>query len=1114
MKNLFAVTLCILLSGIAAAAAAPWTINSEGVLNVDGEASFAAALYYPGKQYNIYTQTAYYRFNPVRTVTGNVTAFFAPMKKEGMPDTTVAYTVDNPLALTAAYRFSYPDGFRFSQATLEISFPISSMIGKEVDIDGARIVFPEKLGSGGHTFAECRKVGKFELPLKTGILQLTFPRPRTLRFMDGRFFKSPYFKIRIPMTDLGTPVKESEIRVGLSFRPYPIEPVELTGVANRKFRDDKAGDRKGGWTDQGSEQDMSPLPAGRLQLAPAQFEIADDRKGDSCIVLGGGGLNYLPHQAVLDLNNRICRTVFLLHAIAWAPAASRTIGLVEVTYADGQIETFPVKSQYDVDNWWRPNRSFPNALLAWREDKLSLGELRTVGLFLSAFHFEPKPVKTLTLRSNGVSVWMIAGISTSPIPIALQANTTSSFQLKRDKNWRVYHPRLAVEPGSALDLSFLEDAPAGKYGFLKATPDGKFTFEKRADVPVRFYGANICFETSMMSHGDSDLQADLVARNGYNAVRLHHFDLPLIGWNNFSTDFDPGRFDRFLYQIAAFKKRGVYLTLDLYTVRNYDVKRLKTITYDKNRSYYTIPNRKDDYSLAAMILPEVRNELKQFTRNLLTTVNPYTGLALKDDPALTCISILNENTILVNLEQPVSIIKSVYERQFAEWAKKRNLAVTAENHAELFRRFALDVYRDYYDDMTGFLKELGVKALVTDQNFCGIPNTTIQRLRYGYVDEHQYQGSRKGALQDGLSILFHSVRRVFGKPYTITEYNYAYPNPYRGESGVIFPAYAAMQGWDGIYRFNFANRPDLIFSPETGLEVFDVANDPVRNIPERLAVMMFRRMDVASSRIAFPTVTGTESSIRDPFLRHYPAFCSAPAAIARVGTVVCGPDGKTFRPLLPTDAVALLNISTELKANAVKLPVFGPMSPEELLRKLSADKLIAPVKDRCFVSSTGEIRCDLKRKVFQVTTPRTEAFVLTAGQRAAGEAMSVASTDTFATIGATSLDGKPLKQSRRVLLVHVTDMQNENTVFVNSRMESTLKSAPRQSTILAKRGVAKLAFRTSMTDPRLYALDCAGKRIGEVPFTRNAETLSFTVDTFAQSGDIVFAYELVQEKTK
>ena len=34
-----------------------------------------------------------------------------------------------------------------------------------------------------------------------------------------------------------------------------------------------------------------------------------------------------------------------------------------------------------------------------------------------------------------------------------------------------------------------------------------------------------------------------------------------------------------------------------------------------------------------------------FSRNLLTHVNPYTGLAWKDDPALAGLSLVNEDTI-------------------------------------------------------------------------------------------------------------------------------------------------------------------------------------------------------------------------------------------------------------------------------------------------------------------------------------------------------------------------------------------------------------------------------------------------------------------------------------
>ena len=46
---------------------------------------------------------------------------------------------------------------------------------------------------------------------------------------------------------------------------------------------------------------------------------------------------------------------------------------------------------------------------------------------------------------------------------------------------------------------------------------------------------------------------------------------------------------------------------------------------------------------------------------------------------------------------------------------------------------------------------------------------------------------------------------------------------------------------------------------------------------------------------------------------------------------------------------------------------------------------------------------------------------------------------------------------------------------------------------------------------KLYALNLEGRRVGEVPFRKNADGISFTADTFGPNGDALLAYELVRE---
>lgn len=129
---------------------------------------------------------------------------------------------------------------------------------------------------------------------------------------------------------------------------------------------------------------------------------------------------------------------------------------------------------------------------------------------------------------------------------------------------------------------------------------------------------------------------------------------------------------------------------------------------------------------------------------------------------------------------------------------------------------------------------------------------------------------------------------------------------------------------------------------------------------------------------------------------------------------------------------------------------------------------------------------------------------------AAGNILS-ATSDSEAMIAATSLDGKNLADSERVLLVHVTDMDNENTVYTNDSRTTIVKSVHTQRPvqILFRAATAKIEFKTNLNKPKCYALDCSGKRMGEIPYEQSSGRIQLNVNT-SYGGTACFAYELTK----
>lgn len=1100
MKLQFAI-LAACLAGAAALAGGIFSHDPQGVLHVGDECTLRLGINYQSSRskFNYFTQSNWYRFSPSMEKTGDRAVRFVSrlLQSDHLPDTVIDYREIDENTLEGRFEVEIPaEDFNCDGVRLELILPIAKAMGKQVSFKGQSFTFPLAASEHGFGFGIFRQCDDFVLPLTTGELRIQFT-PRDVSTFDSRFFNPKYteYALRIPMDQHGV---HFSIAFRLSYVPYAVRPVEMKGVFNRTFADAKAGDRQGGWTDQGPEQDLGMIRPGVLEYPPVRFNIADDRSGNSCLVLGGKVLDWLVDEAVVPVEPASAATFFLLHAIAWAPGEGKAVGEVIANYADGTRSVFPVRDQIDVANWWGPTRSFENARLVWRGNISNLGEVRGVGLFLSAFHPDPgRQLVSVTLRANG-AVWMTAAMALSPQRIQSVSVSQEEFAVRRSEAFLPYRPCLDVEAGSALDFSFMQDAPAGRHGQLKADASGGFYFERRPGQPFRIFGTNLCFGAAMMDKSGVDLLIRQLKGFGYNAVRLHHFDVMLCGWNSTSPHPDPGRLDAFFYTLSQLKKAGIYYCLDLYTARGFDLGNYPEIRTDPGRSYYTPSSDKDIYNLAAMLLPSARNELKEFSRVLLNTVNPHTGMALKDDPALISISVLNENSMLISLDTPLSIMKEQYIRAFEEYCRKNRRQVAPADFDDEFSRFALEVvYKDYYDDMTDFLRnEIGTRALLTDQNFVGYPNLVFQREWYDFVDEHHYSGG--SAVSNGFSGARGLEKRLFGKPFVVSECGYPLPNPHRAEGGLVFPALAAMQNWQGLYSFCHANRQDLVESPDTGLEKFDIANDPARNIPERIAAMIFLRGDVSPLGRSIVTTVGYDNS-RHPFVRHYPDYASAAIFGAKIGSMPANGD----RPF-PADAIAVTDISQEYSG---KLPVLRSM---EELRAFAKSNGLPLLGGERVDAANGEVSADFKGQLFQVTTSRTEGFFFRQAGHAAGKALAAAS-DSEAMIAATSLDGKALADSERVLITHVTEMENENTVYADESRSIVIKSAhqERPVQILFRVAKATIELECNLPSPRLYALDCGGRRIKEIPYMRDGGRIRFEANTNCD-GIACFAYELAK----
>jgi len=246
-------------------------------------------------------------------------------------------------------------------------------------------------------------------------------------------------------------------------------------------------------------------------------------------------------------------------------------------------------------------------------------------------------------------------------------------QTPADQMFPFVIPGLAAPAaGSVVDVSWLNDRPAGGHGFVRAR-EGHFVDGR--GQRLRFLASNFTFGSCFPEHDTADQLAARLASLGINCIRFHHTDnqvAPRGLWKAGTAkknELDPGQLDRLDYFIAALKRQGIYADLNLHISRNYwegeDFP--DGLASDRERQE-KLPN----YGKAIdKINDQMVRMQRDYARALLTHVNPYTRTSYAKEPGVAIVEINNENSLL---QLKVAALPEHYR---AEVLKKWNLWLKA-----------------------------------------------------------------------------------------------------------------------------------------------------------------------------------------------------------------------------------------------------------------------------------------------------------------------------------------------------------------------------------------------------------------------------------------------------
>ncbi|MCS7186400.1 MAG: hypothetical protein RMK89_05530 [Armatimonadota bacterium] len=620
--------------------------------------------------------------------------------------------------------------------------------------------------------------------------------------------------------------------------------------------------------------------------------------------------------------------------------------------------------------------------------------------------------------------------------------------------WSPFDPDSDIFSLSPIDLRSLNEKFAGEKGFITVKGD-QFVHNKTGE-PVRFWGVNAGPDIVRLPKPFVDYLARHLAKLGVNIVRVHGSVWRSENMRQVDTDY----FDKLLYFIAAMKREGIYTGLSVYFPL--------WLRLSEQRDGFA--GYKDQHPFALLFFNRDFQEIyKGWWRTLLTTPNPYTGVPLKDEPAVAYVELVNEDSYLFwtfNYDAVPAPQMEMLEREFAEWLERKygslDNALQAWNGRkhqrddfarkrvgflhlwEIFNQkdkrcqdtaeFLAKHQREFFAAMVKFIKsELGYKGLVVCSNWITADERTLgpldkwSNLVGDFMDRHGYfggvhKGERAGwaisvgDLYNDLSALTLPVKEPSfslpvmdicynNKPSIISEINWTPPNRFRAEFPVLCATYGALQGSDGFFFFAL-NGP---FWQRT-LSKFAIQTPTVMG--QFPACSLIYRKGLLKAADA---VVKVEAKLEDLFaLKGVPVRAPINLDELRAKDIPAGGRAKAEQiealdPLAFFVGRVVLNITEQGGASEIA----------DLSRFIDRSK-------QTVTSATGELVWDYGRGVLLLRSPMAQGAIGFLGKVGRIELpdATIEFSGEYGSVIIVAMDDRPIRNSQKILVQVVTEEQN------------------------------------------------------------------------------------------
>ncbi len=599
-----------------------------------------------------------------------------------------------------------------------------------------------------------------------------------------------------------------------------------------------------------------------------------------------------------------------------------------------------------------------------------------------------------------------------------------------------------------VDLRDRNHTICGELGRL-VVRDGDFFWAEGPHKPVRFWGQVVGRSAIVASDQAQEAYVRRMAKLGVNMIRLHaRFHGGVEGDALAISDHYLDRFDHF---VATCRKNGVYFMVN--TFYDHWIHGSQVGGGHKDREH---PNGWQ------FIHPEGRALWRRWTGRLLDRENPYTGMRNSEDPTIAIIQLSNEDNYFFHNFQPYDVIPvetmEFMEQRYAKWLREEygslekakagwqhnhprddldggRLGLLTVHHLTNSGQrgrdqaaFQVHDYRAITDGFIAHLRDMGYEGVVNNGNWLsadarylepldkmanmnasllsrhGVTWTAHEKLdEFWHVKAGDYYASRSG-LKEPWELPWNELH-YNDHATMVCEPKTTMPNRFRAEWLVLGACWGALQGMDA--QMHFAGSLNwLTTTARWGID------EPTMMGQSPALALIYREGLVAQAPVVIQETLSRQALLDLQGAAFHPISSISRGEIQPRDLALLRIEEGRGPGLNP-----LMLMTGSLQRNIVDDPT------EAGLRIDANVEQCVDAEAKTVRSVDGQLHLDWGIGLLRIQAARAQGAVGFLKESSTIELadMVIDCENEYASIVCVALDGKPLAESRRMLLTAVTE---------------------------------------------------------------------------------------------